>query len=392
MFEMKSIPKPHPNAGPTGASSDKVIQRRASHAALRSRDEPLVDVTAEAQATEMSALAFDAVPLPVVVAGFNSGIILNAAARELLGATPPSSVADHYEKLRARNTEGSPLADGDSPLARALTGECVSAMKLRIAAGLVAQNDQGKDPECERLWLADARPLRHEGAIIGAVCTYRDITECSLDDDMADDLLGTAAHDLRTPLTALKASAQLISRGLERLETTARERTLKMLLGQVDKLAGKIDDVVDAARIRRGRLDVTPVNVDLTTTLTDIVDEVRKLQGGPACQTRIATGLRALADPLRLRQVVRRLILEAGERSGANGPPVVIEASSSPEGVTIVVDVQSGSTSARSRYARRLARAVITRLGGATTDEVIGSRRSVRMSLPLPPPDDLPPR
>ena len=379
-----------PELAPT-TSPERTTGPQASAGAIR----PVTDL--HASVSELSptllAAAYDVVPVPVVVAWRDGGLTLNAAARLLMGEGEAHTVDTHYERLRARCADGRALASDDFPLGRALRGERVTGVKLIVdPAGIsnrapIEASAAGEHSESDRLWSAEASPIVQDGTIVGAVCTYRDLTDRSLDEDMADDLLATAAHDLRTPLTALKASAQLVSRGLERLEPAARERTLGLLLSQVDKLATRIDDVVDAARIRRGRVDVEPVVVDVSHELTEIVAAVAALPGAPRCETKIAPGLRAFADPARLRQIFRKLILDAGERGGS-ASPVVVQAGARVGGdIEIVIDVQRGAGSTRSRTARRLASMVVAKLGGVTVDEASSDRRSIRMTLPPAPPE-----
>ena len=322
---------------------------------------------------------YEAVPVPLVVAWSDGRLSLNAAARSLLGEAGVDDIDAHLERLDAHDDKTA-IAPADFPLMRALRGESLRSVRLLV-----------RDPAGsggQLTLLVDAQPIvvADHPQPVGAVCVYRDVTQRALYDEMADDLLGTAAHDLRTPLTALKACVQLIQRGMTKLDAAARERTLSLLVSQVDKLSTRIDDVLDAARIRRGRVDVAPVDVDVTAELARIVAETTKLPGAPRCDADIAAGLRAHVDPARLQQAIRGLLLDAAGTSLAPGAVVKLRAIPLGEGVEIIVEPPIGQTSTRSRTARRLARTLVERLGGVAEGGV--ATGAIRMTLP--PPSDTP--
>lgn len=323
------------------------------------------------------AAAFEALPDPVFVAWRGADLVLNEAARAALGLSPGDRVrsADELHALLRPTSGGVEVDVVDAPLARAFRGEPVRGRVLHVRA----------HDDAPRIWSVDATPIRELDDVLGAICVCRDVTEHSLDESMADDLLGRAAHDLRTPLTALKASAQLIVRGWERLDEAARSRTLSLLLAQVDKLSARIDEVLDAARIRRGRWDLAPEDLDVSATLHDIARELDATAASPRCTVEAPEGLRVRGDRMRLRQVIGQLVLEAAERHGPHAP-VALRARRTNGCVDIALELpndvaKSPPAERRRETARRLAGAVLSRLGGRTRfDE---GARGVVLTLPL---------
>lgn len=321
------------------------------------------------------AAVFDAVPTATIVAFRDAAeLVLNPAARALLGLGECErlrSIAELHSHVHVTQADGNVVAP---PLTRALDGETVTGLAVR------ARFNEGN----ERSWSIDAAPVREGDSIIGAVLSIRDVTERALDEEMGDELLGRAAHDLRTPLTALKASAQLVGRGFDRLDEAARARTLNLLLAQVDKLASRIDDVVDAARIRRGRYDLNPENLDVAAVLGDIARELTATPGLPPIEVSVPDGLRARGDRARLRQILGRLTLDASARGP--GTKIVIAAQRTSKGVTITIDAVGGTApppnDPRTRTAKRFAFAVLQRLGGTAAED-----RANRLQLTLPAPE-----
>lgn len=310
---------------------------------------------------------FDALPVAAIVAYRDgSELALNPLARALLSLGEQDrmrSLDELHAHVAITDPDGAAI---ESPLVRALNGERVSVhVRARV-------QDSG-----DRCWVIDAAPIHSSESLIGAICTLRDVTERALDDEMGDDLLGRASHDLRTPLTAMKASAQLIARGFERLDENARQRTLGLLLAQIDKLACRIDEVMDASRIRRGRIDVHAEEIDVTAVLREVTTELGGMAGMPKCELVAPDSLMAHGDSARVRQIVKRLTVDAASRGTER---VVLEAARVDATVTITIDIVGERLDdGRSRTARRLAGMILRRLGGAA-----GVDRKERVVLTLP--------
>src|SRR5262249_12133935 len=87
-----------------------------------------------------------------------------------------------------------------------------------------------------------------------------------------DEFLGTAAHELKTPLTALQATLQLVDRRLQRLLMAtpdglpdAAHEAIELAIQldarnqhQVRLLTRLANDLMDAARVQAGKLEIHP--------------------------------------------------------------------------------------------------------------------------------------
>jgi len=77
---------------------------------------------------------------------------------------------------------------------------------------------------------------------------------------MRDEFVAIASHELRTPVTAIKATAQLLLSRLERGDVEPARvigslRTVNMMSDQLSLL---IADLLDVSRLRTGRLQIRP--------------------------------------------------------------------------------------------------------------------------------------
>lgn len=74
-----------------------------------------------------------------------------------------------------------------------------------------------------------------------------------------DEFLDNAGHELRTPITALKAQIQLIQRRWSKIDVDANDRAaVGRMLYHVDRLNYHLQVFLDAAHITKGNLDLLP--------------------------------------------------------------------------------------------------------------------------------------
>ncbi len=89
-------------------------------------------------------------------------------------------------------------------------------------------------------------------------------------DQMKDDFVSMAAHELRTPLSVIRGYADLIN-GIANLSTEDKENIRRIDVSAKD-LAVLIDDILDVARIQEGGMSFTVAPVDTKVLLASIVE------------------------------------------------------------------------------------------------------------------------
>ncbi|WP_027386050.1 PAS domain-containing sensor histidine kinase [Chryseobacterium gregarium] len=84
--------------------------------------------------------------------------------------------------------------------------------------------------------------------------TVQDITQRKLEEQRKDDFLSIASHELKTPVTALKASLQLLSRYRDNMLHPMVPRLVDQSNASVLKITGLIDDLLNTTRTNEGQL------------------------------------------------------------------------------------------------------------------------------------------
>src|SRR3984893_10067479 len=134
-------------------------------------------------------------------------------------------------------------------------------------------------------------------------------------------VLATVAHELRGPLTALAQSSELLAEDFLHLDP----EQIKSMLGAMHRrppwLQGLVENLLCAATIREGRLQLYRQSLSLSDLLADVDAVVGPLlsQRGQRLRVRMSQRLpEVLADSRRLGQVLINLILNASKFGIAN--------------------------------------------------------------------------
>lgn len=146
---------------------------------------------------------------------------------------------------------------------------------------------------------------------------------------MKDDFLANVSHDLRTPLTAIKAAVVLLQE-MGQTGRAADGQSLRRLYDTIerncDRLSALVSDLLDLARLRQGRLELSLQRVDVRELLENCLAVVRPL--AERKQQRLACHLKGplpplTADPKRLEQVIVNLLTNAVQYTPAGGQIVL---------------------------------------------------------------------
>jgi PAS domain S-box-containing protein len=120
--------------------------------------------------------------------------------------------------------------------------------------------------------------------------------------------IGTVSHELRTPLTSVIGYLKLL-REEPSLTNAERDEMLAIVEQQAEDLAEIVEDLLAAAQVEAGNLLVFPRQIDLA-------HETSRVVAGMKCRHAHdievdAAVTRVLADPVRVRQIVRNLVANA---------------------------------------------------------------------------------
>ncbi|NEX64815.1 hybrid sensor histidine kinase/response regulator [Noviherbaspirillum galbum] len=159
------------------------------------------------------------------------------------------------------------------------------------------------------------------GACVDITDLVRAREALKLADRQKDDFLATLAHELRNPLAPLRTGLDLLQNVSAGLPDQGRQ-VLGIMQRQLDHMVHLVDDLLDIARIRQGKILLRRESISLHAVLEQALEGVQALldaQGQVVVWEGVDPALRVTGDLTRLVQVVGNLLNNAAKYTPRGG-------------------------------------------------------------------------
>lgn len=146
----------------------------------------------------------------------------------------------------------------------------------------------------------------------GYIGSGMDITEAKEHEQQKNEFIGMASHELKTPITSIKAYVQLLmSMYKNDTEDEFLQKSLSTVNKQINKLTRLITDLLDISKIESGRLSLNTEEFTLNDLLREIIDEVQHTTTRHDIVFTEHSQLRVNADRDRIAQVITNFLTNA---------------------------------------------------------------------------------
>jgi signal transduction histidine kinase len=270
----------------------------------------------------------DSFPDPVLVIDLEGTVeMANPAARRLLGVVP-------RQKGQAASGIWHPPEALRQPLMEALQGQRDFLPEGFDRAILAGSNGR------EQAMLPRILTIRDpHGHTLGAAVVLQDVTRLRLLDQVKSNLVATASHELKTPLTSIRLAVHLL---LEETVGPLTPKQMELLLDareNSERLLAMVNNLLDLARLEKGsrQLDVRPESPD--SLLRAAADAVRHRADdkGVEIVVEVPPELPAVAvDAARLGHALRNLLDNALTYTDRGGR-ITLSASADADAVMLSV-------------------------------------------------------
>ena len=147
-------------------------------------------------------------------------------------------------------------------------------------------------------------PVRMLGTVI-------DVTDNKRDEIRKNDFIAMASHELKTPLTSIKAYIQILTKRLSPANDIFVNNTLTKAGNQVTKMTDLIHSFLDLSRLESGKLQLKPTVFDMSQLVEEMIDETELLSPGHPIKFEPAGQLFVRADVEKIGQVIGNFLSNA---------------------------------------------------------------------------------
>lgn len=185
---------------------------------------------------------------------------------------------------------------------------------------------------------ADGRVARWMGMNVDI--TARKLSEEALlaADRRKDEFLAILAHELRNPLAPLRTGLDIL--GSDRIAPEAARSTHVMMRRQLTHIVRLVDDLIDASRLKTGKLHLRRQHVRLDAVLQAAADSIRPAANHKGQRIDMPGELPELVvdgDPVRLTQIFSNILDNAVVHAPAGG---AITLRAQGDGAMVAVSVE----------------------------------------------------
>ena len=172
-------------------------------------------------------------------------------------------------------------------------------------------------------------PVRMLGTIV-------DITESKRDEIRKNDFIAMASHELKTPLTSLKAYLQLMETKLSGTTDPFVKTAVVKSGNQVNKMTALIHGFLDLSRIEPGKLKLVRTTFDINALIEEVLTESRVLSNSHSIRFESTCELNINADRAKIGQVISNLVNNAIKYS-ERGSYIILKSEAKDNDVVVSV-------------------------------------------------------
>ncbi len=229
-----------------------------------------------------------------------------------------------------------------------LLSEVIRDLQLHEAFALALDEKRSADVKIDfigsekRSYDVHVSPIDLEG-VTHAIGVFYDVTQVERLEKIRQEFLSNISHELRTPLTSIMAFVETLEDGAIDDRQNNR-RFLATIRRNAERMHGLIADILELSMIESGNVSIETKSV----RLRNLVDEVFLSLSSKAAEREIALinevaeESKAVADPVRLEQMLTNLIDNAIKFNRPAGSVTVTAAEFSDKRSITVTDTGEG--------------------------------------------------
>ncbi|HMH33181.1 MAG TPA: PAS domain S-box protein [Puia sp.] len=178
---------------------------------------------------------------------------------------------------------------------------------------------------------------RHDGSFSGYIGACVDITEQKYLQQQKDNFIGIASHELKTPVTSIKAYTQVLERMMMKKGATTEADMMRRMDGQINRLTSLIGDLLDVTKINSGKLQFNDKEFDFIEYVKALIEDLQHTTPKHEIVANLEPTGFVYGDRERIGQVITNLITNAIKYS-PNADKIIVHSESKNNEVTLCVE------------------------------------------------------
>jgi PAS domain S-box-containing protein len=161
------------------------------------------------------------------------------------------------------------------------------------------------------------------GEVVRVVGMTYDITDRKLLEQRKDEFMSIASHELKTPLTTIKAFTQILKRQNQKLTAEQQKQYLVKMDSHLERLTKLINDLLDISKIQMGKLKYNKQPVLIDEVVDEVLEDFQTSISSHRIIKKGKTKKKVWADKQRISQVLVNLISNAVKYSPGEDKVIV---------------------------------------------------------------------
>ena len=195
--------------------------------------------------------------------------------------------------------------------------------------------------------------------------------------------LSAVSHNLRTPLTAVKAAAGTLLSSWSRIEPEERRELLETISDEAERLERLVRNTLELSRIRAGALEIEPERVDIADLVQHAVRRLRPIARAHRVRLDVDDDLPPVSLDVTMAEQILLNLLENALRFAPPGSEIVVGAHALPHDAAVVTEA-TATTATGATGATRSSSASPTTDPGSRPRRATGSSKSSRARRRVP--------
>ena len=139
-------------------------------------------------------------------------------------------------------------------------------------------------------------------------------------DELQKEILANVSHDLKTPLTMIKAYAEMV-RDLTYKDDIKREDNLNVIIEETDRLNILVNDIIELTKINNDLQNLNITEFDLVELINSIINRFSIMDANFVFKNKLPIIVKA--DKIRIEQVIYNLIINAINYTGKDKKVII---------------------------------------------------------------------